>query len=85
MSSRVAPDAIHSKIISTLIRVPRIVGLPLRMVESDVMRSNMRASWAMTDLFYLASLSSETAVVHQRCLVAISQSRNLKSRQALAA
>src|SRR5688572_218475 len=41
MSSREAPDAIHSKMISTLIRVPRTIGLPPRMAGSETMRSNM--------------------------------------------
>lgn len=42
MVSRSAPDAIHSKIMATLIRVPRMIGFPPRIAESDVMRSNMR-------------------------------------------
>src|SRR5438132_3546613 len=43
MSSRVAPDAIHSRISSTLTRLPRIIGFPPRIAGLEVIRSNIKA------------------------------------------
>src|SRR5438045_2955591 len=41
MSSRLAPEATHSRTISTLIRVPLIQGLPPRIAELETMRVNI--------------------------------------------